>query len=98
MDDNWDPVSNLAGELLTKRRFIFKGGEPPGEVSLFPSPTMCTILLITVDSFVQKEDLRTFLLLRRSNHIFPRIPRAKLFSKQVHPSVRLHLRLLRYLF
>ena len=34
VNNNWDQLSNLAEELLRKRRYIFKGGEPPGEVSL----------------------------------------------------------------
>ena len=41
----WDQLSDLAGELLHKRRFIFKGGEPPGEVSLCPLLTIHTILI-----------------------------------------------------
>ena len=35
VNDEWDQLSDLAGMLLHKRRFIFKGGEPPGEVSLW---------------------------------------------------------------
>ena len=55
------------------------GGEPPDEESLCLSLTTMHTILITIDSFVQKEDLPTFLLLRRSNRIFPHILRAKLF-------------------
>ena len=93
VNKKWDELSDLAENLLHKRRFIFKGGEPPGEVSLCLSHTMHTIL-ITINSFVQMEDLLMFLLLRRSKHIFPRIPRAALFSKQDHLTVGLRLRLL----
>jgi hypothetical protein len=51
LNDKWDQLSNLAEQLLHKRRFIFKGGEPPGEVSLCLSPNMLMIL-ITINSFV----------------------------------------------
>ena len=94
LNDEWDRLSDLAEDLLRKRRFIFKGGEPPGEVILCLSLNMHTIL-ITINSFVQMEYFLMFLLLRRSNRIFPRIPRAELYSKQVHLSVGLHLQLLR---
>ena len=36
VNNEWDQLSDLAEKLLHKRRFIFKGGEPPGEVSLCP--------------------------------------------------------------
>jgi hypothetical protein len=93
MNNNWDDLSDLAENLLRKRRFIFKGGEPPSEVSLYSSITIYTIL-ITIDS-AQMDDLLTFLLLRRSIHISLRILRAELFSKQIHLSARLRLQLLR---
>jgi hypothetical protein len=93
MNNNWDRLSDLAEELLHKRRFIFKGGEPPSDVSFCPLITIYTIL-ITIDSFVRMDDLLTFLLSRRSNRIFLRILRAELFSKQVHYSARLRLQLL----
>ena len=93
VNDNWDRLSDLAKELLHKRRFIFKGCEPPGEVS-FQSLNLHTIL-ITVNSFTYTGDFLMFLLLRHSNLTFPHILRAKLYSKQVHLSVGLHLQLLR---
>jgi hypothetical protein len=50
VNDKWDQLSELAGELLHKRRFIFKGGEPPGEVSLCLSLNMHTIFITIISS------------------------------------------------
>lgn len=45
VNNKWDELSNLAEDLLHKRRFIFKGGEPPGEVSFCLPLNMHTILI-----------------------------------------------------